>query len=255
VVFWCFRAITPDHVDHHHSFHTVGLPFADVLSAGSIEQVFRQHDALFGQEDIFSTQIVLWAFLAQALQDGKGASCAAAVEDIATYMHQTDQPAPCGDTGDYCGARAKLDLSALRRLTTDAARQLEADAEDAWLWKSRHVGIVSDGFLPSRKLKLDALGIEGYFDAVIFTEALGRESWKPSPAGFEALCKELQFEAGKCTYVADNPSKDFVAPNALGWRTIQLLLDGQIHSHKPAPPAGEPQIVVNSIDELDAVVA
>ena len=145
--------ITPNSADHHHSFHAVaesflqadGLPFADVLSAGSIEQVFRQRSALFGQEDIFSTQIVLWAFLAQALQDGKGASCAAAVEDIATYMHQTSQPAPCGDTGDYCRARAKLDLRALRRLTTDASRQLEAGAEDAWLWKSRHAKLV-DGF-------------------------------------------------------------------------------------------------------------
>jgi putative transposase len=145
--------ITPSHVGHHHSFHAVaesfmqtdGLPFADVLSAGSIEQVFRQRNALFGQEDIFSTQIVLWAFLAQALQDGKGASCAAAVEDIATYMHQTDQPTPCGDTGDYCRARAKLDLPALRGLTTDAAHQLEADAKDDWLWKSRHAKLV-DGF-------------------------------------------------------------------------------------------------------------
>ncbi len=145
--------ITPDRVKHHHSFNAVaesflqadGLPFADVLSAGSIEQVFRQRGTLFGQDDIFSTQIVLWAFLAQALQDGKGASCAAAVEDIATYMHQTDQPAPCGDTGDYCRARAKLDLRALRSLTTDAARQLEAGAEDAWLWKSRHAKLV-DGF-------------------------------------------------------------------------------------------------------------
>jgi len=147
------NTITPNSADHHHSFHAVaesflqadGLPFADVLSAGSIEQIFRQRGALFGQDDIFSTQIVLWAFLAQVLQDGKGASCAAAVEDIATYMHQTDQPAPCGDTGDYCRARAKLDLRALRSLTTDAARQLEAGAEDAWLWKSRHAKLV-DGF-------------------------------------------------------------------------------------------------------------
>ena len=145
--------ITPKPIDNNHSFHAVaesflqadGLPFADVLSAQSIEQAFRQRDALFGQEDIFSTQIVLWAFLAQTLRDGKGASCAAAVEDIATYLHQTDQPAPCGDTGDYCRARAKLDLPALRRLTSDTARQLEANAEDAWLWKGRHAKLV-DGF-------------------------------------------------------------------------------------------------------------
>ena len=145
--------ITPKPIDNNHSFHAVaesflqadGLPFADVLSAQSIEQAFRQRNALFGQEDIFSTQIVLWAFLAQALQDGKGASCAAAVEDIVTYMHQIDQPAPCGDTGDYCRARAKLDLSALRRLTVDTARRLEADADDAWLWKGLHAKLV-DGF-------------------------------------------------------------------------------------------------------------
>ena len=123
------------------------------------------------------------------------------------------------------------------------------------LHRGSRLGIVSDGFLPAQKLKLDALGIVGYFDAVIFTEALGRESWKPSPAGFEALCKELQLDAGNCTYVADNPAKDFAAPNALGWRTVQLLMDGQIHSHKPAPPGGEAQFIVNSIDELDGMVA
>ncbi len=124
-----------------------GLPFADVLSADSMEQVFRDRDALFGQdeEDIYSTQIVLWAFLAQSLRDGKGASCAAAVEDIATYMHQVDQPAPCGDTGDYCRARAKLDPAALRYLAVDTARRLEAGADDEWLWKGLHAKLV-DGF-------------------------------------------------------------------------------------------------------------
>ena len=119
---------------------------------------------------------------------------------------------------------------------------------------SSMLGIISDGFLPAQKLKLGALGVEGYFDAVIFTEALGRKSWKPSPAGFEALCKELQLDADKCTYVADNPAKDFAAPNALGWRTVQLLMDGQIHSHKPAPRGGEAQLIVNSIDELAGAV-
>lgn len=147
--------ITLRPTDGNQSFHAVaepfmqadGLPFADVLPAESIAQVFGEHGTLFGQDDddIFSTQIVLWAFLSQALRDGKGASCAAAVEDIATYMHQTDQRVPCGDTGDYCRARAKLDLDALRRLTTGTARRLEADADEEWLWKGRHAKLV-DGF-------------------------------------------------------------------------------------------------------------
>ena len=145
--------ITLRPTDSNHSFYAVaepflqddGLPFADVLSAQFIEQVFRDRNALFGQEDIFSTQVVLWAFLAQSLRDGKGASCAAAVEDIATYMHQVDQPAPCGDTGDYCRARAKLDPAALRHLTVETARRLEAAADEAWLWKGLHAKLV-DGF-------------------------------------------------------------------------------------------------------------
>jgi hypothetical protein len=122
-----------------------GLPFTDVLEAESIQRVFREEDALFGQDDIFSTPIVLWAFLAQTLRDGKGAACSAAVADIATYMLQTSQRPPCGDTGDYCRARAKLSLTALRRLVVESAGQLERDADPSWLWKGLHAKLV-DGF-------------------------------------------------------------------------------------------------------------
>jgi len=124
---------------------TPGLPFASVLDAESIERVFRQEDALFGQADVFSTQIVLWAFLAQTLRDGKGVACAAAVADIATYMLQTGQQPPCGDTGDYCRARAKLNPTALRRLVRESAGQIEAEARAGWLWKGLHAKLV-DGF-------------------------------------------------------------------------------------------------------------
>jgi len=122
-----------------------GLPFANVLSAETVEQAFRQRDALFATDAVFSTPIVLWAFLAQALRDGKGAACAAAVADIATYMQQTGGPVPSGDTGDYCRARAKLDLAALRSLTVQGADQLERSAEPAWLWHGLHPKLI-DGF-------------------------------------------------------------------------------------------------------------
>ena len=122
-----------------------GLPFSDVLNAEWIQRVFREENALFGQDDIFSTEIVLWAFLAQTLRDGKGAACAAAVADIATYLLQTGQQPPSGDTGDYCRARAKLSLPALRRLVVESLRGLERDADTSWLWKGLHAKLV-DGF-------------------------------------------------------------------------------------------------------------
>jgi hypothetical protein len=137
----------------NHRFDTVaepflqqpGLPFAQVLTAKAIERTFNENHALFGQNDIFSTQIVLWAFLAQVLRGGKGAACAAAVADIATYMQQTGGRVPSGDTGDYCRARSKLDLAALHRLTAQAAQQLEEGADPSWLWHGLHAKLI-DGF-------------------------------------------------------------------------------------------------------------
>jgi hypothetical protein len=125
--------------------HDPGLPFASVLDSESIARVFREEEALFGQDDIFSTQIVLWAFLAQTLRDGKGVACAAAVADIAAYLLQTGQQPPSGNTGDYCRARAKLKLTALQRLVRESAGQLEGQVDPSWLWKGRHAKLV-DGF-------------------------------------------------------------------------------------------------------------
>jgi len=121
------------------------LPFARILDAPSVERAFREEDALFAQEDVFSTAIVLWAFLGQVLRDGKEAACSAAVSDIATYLMQTGRQPPSGDTGDYCRARAKLSLPALRRLVTESARQLEDQSDPTWLWKGHHAKLV-DGF-------------------------------------------------------------------------------------------------------------
>jgi hypothetical protein len=146
-------SIEADGRPRNHGFDAVaepflqqsGLPFAEVLTGEAIERAFAQHDALFAEEDIFSTPIVLWAFLAQVLRGGKGAACAAAVADIATYMQQTGGRAPSGDTGDYCRARSKLNLAALRGLVIEAAQQLQDGADPSWHWHRLHAKLI-DGF-------------------------------------------------------------------------------------------------------------
>jgi hypothetical protein len=122
-----------------------GLPFAQALTAQDIERAFAEDGALFGQEDIYSTQLTLWAFLGQVLREGNGAACASAVSDIATYMQQIDGRAPKGNTGDYCRARSKLSLDALRKLAVQAAQRLEEGAQEEWLWHGLHAKLV-DGF-------------------------------------------------------------------------------------------------------------
>ncbi len=122
-----------------------GLPFASVLSAERIQRVFAKHDNLFGMNSVYSTVICLWAFLGQALRDGKGASCQSAVAQIVTHQQQSGLPVPTSDTGDYCRARAKLSEEALHDLTVEVAEELEEKAEECWLWLGHHTMLV-DGF-------------------------------------------------------------------------------------------------------------
>jgi len=116
------------------------------------------------------------------------------------------------------------------------------------------LGLLSDGYLPAQRLKLAALGLDRHFDAVIFTEDLGRRAWKPSPEGFEKMRRRLRVPRAVCAYVADNPAKDFLAPNRLGWLTIQWRRRGQVHADNPAPDGGAPQRTARSGPELMRII-
>ena len=122
-----------------------GLPFAEVLSAERIERIFARHGNLFGLDSVYSTIVVVWAFLGQVLRDGKEASCQSAVARIVTHQHQQGRAVPTHDTGDYCRARAKLSEAAVHDLATEVAAEVEQRAETAWLWKNRHIKLI-DGF-------------------------------------------------------------------------------------------------------------
>jgi putative hydrolase of the HAD superfamily len=115
------------------------------------------------------------------------------------------------------------------------------------LRQAYRLGLLSDGFLPAQQLKLQSLRIERFFDSVLFTESLGRDFWKPHPRGFQMLQDAFAVKSDECVYVADNPAKDFSAPNSLGWRSVQYLRSGQIHTDKPSPPGGGPQTIVRDI--------
>lgn len=88
------------------------------------------------------------------------------------------------------------------------------------------LGLVTDGYSITQRNKLKALGIEELFDLVVISEEFG--SAKPSVANFDVF---HQFNTDEYYYIADNPAKDFVSPNALGWQTI-CLIDAGNNIHK-----------------------
>jgi putative transposase len=124
-----------------------GLPLANVLPASEIENIFRRHDALFGNtyNCVYNTSLVLWAFLSQVLADGKMRSCGAAVARVADFLITIGRTPPSTDTGEYCKARSKLCEKALRELAIEAAGKIEHTVPEPWLWCGRHAKLV-DGF-------------------------------------------------------------------------------------------------------------
>ncbi|MBN2129103.1 MAG: HAD family hydrolase [Sedimentisphaerales bacterium] len=122
------------------------------------------------------------------------------------------------------------------------------------LQETHALALLTDGFLPAQKLKVRALGIEDDFRAIVYTEELGRPFWKPSARGFELLLETLDVAASETAYVGDNAIKDFIAPNELGFTTIQILRPARLHvgvSDLPHAAAGHK---VHKIDQLPGLL-
>jgi putative hydrolase of the HAD superfamily len=116
------------------------------------------------------------------------------------------------------------------------------------------LALLTDGFLPAQRLKVHALGIEKYFRCILYTEQLGREFWKPSPVGFEKLLANLNVKAESAAYVADNAEKDFIAPNKLGFVTVQIIRLAHIHTESPPQPGTAAKYVIDGIRRLPALL-
>jgi putative hydrolase of the HAD superfamily len=116
------------------------------------------------------------------------------------------------------------------------------------------LALLTDGFLPAQQLKIQALKIEKYFKCIIYTEQLGRQYWKPSPAGFEKLIQTLNAKPQDMAYVADDQAKDFIAPNKLGLLTIQIIRPARIHTSTSDDPNAAARYVIREISQLPSLL-
>ena len=85
----------------------------------------------------------------------------------------------------------------------------------------RKLAMITDGRPEGQRAKIQALGIEPLFDEIIITDELGgAEFRKPNTAAYELLHERLAAPYEKMVYIADNPNKDFIAPEELGMKTV-----------------------------------
>ncbi len=116
------------------------------------------------------------------------------------------------------------------------------------------LGLITDGWLPGQEYKVESLGIESFFDSIIYTEKLGREFWKPSPKGFEKLLADLEIDAAEAVYIGDNIEKDFIAPNQMGFKTIRIVRGKGIHTTPASLPDAEAQYKIDSLMKLNELL-
>ncbi len=112
------------------------------------------------------------------------------------------------------------------------------------------IALITDGRSVQQRNKIAALGLDHWIagEDIIISEEIGSE--KPAEANYRRVM-ERHPEAERFVYVGDNPAKDFLAPNRLGWTTVCLLDNGEnIHPQHfgNLEEAYLPQHCVNSLE-------
>ncbi|MDE6317735.1 MAG: HAD family hydrolase [Muribaculaceae bacterium] len=118
--------------------------------------------------------------------------------------------------------------------------------------KGYRPAIITDGRKITQTNKIRALGLDKIIPSenISISEVIGAEKFMPQP--FERMMK-LNPDIGQFVYAGDNPMKDFVWPNRLGWTTIQIIDDGHnIHSQAIVLPSDDyaPQYQIYTLSDL-----
>jgi len=84
------------------------------------------------------------------------------------------------------------------------------------------VGLVTDGEVRGQRAKVRALGLEDAFDAIVYSDDLGRALRKPHPAPFQRMLSLLGVPSGAAVMIGDRPDKDVAGAAAAGLRAIRV---------------------------------
>lgn len=151
-------------------------------------------------------------------------------------------------------------LQILREVYRGAAAELTLFEDGAWALDhyaaKGPLGLITDGTHTVQRKKVVALALEPRFHEIVYTDALGedRAYFKPHPMAYERVAAAIGEPGDRYVYVGDNPAKDFLAPNAMGWTTIQVVRDGGIHDVTKVIEGGHPQHQISSLTELPGIL-
>ena len=155
---------------------------------------------------------------------------------------------------DYCGIAAEhRDIPELVRIYREHEPDI-ALCKDVPGFLDRFAGkrlaLISDGPAEMQERKLRALGLADRFDHCILTGKWKGEYGKPHPRAFVEIQQSSGHASEEHVYIADNATKDFLAPNSMGWLTIQLFRPGRVHSKPPPSEDHSPRLSLTDLKGL-----
>jgi len=110
--------------------------------------------------------------------------------------------------------------------------------------------LLTDGRSVTQRNKIEALGLACWFspDDILISEEFGHS--KPSMECYQYFIN--RYPDAEFVVIGDNPAKDFITPNKLGWTTICLCSNGQnIHDQNlEVEKSYLPKHGINNLSEI-----
>lgn len=113
------------------------------------------------------------------------------------------------------------------------------------------LGLVTDGMASVQRRKIAALGLEGVLDAIVCSDELGGDCWKPSAVPYRIALDLLGAAPLDAAYVGDDVRKDFLWPNSAGMLTIEVRREVPGGADpRPVPEASRARAVVSRLEDI-----
>ncbi len=118
------------------------------------------------------------------------------------------------------------------------------------------LGIISDGYAPSQKNKLQALfsSWRKLFERVILTDELGKDYNKPDERSFIMMKEFFKTDWNDMVYVGDNPKKDFYIGDRYPILTVRLLKPDGVYKDAPYLDEIKERLRITELSSLPELV-
>jgi putative hydrolase of the HAD superfamily len=121
--------------------------------------------------------------------------------------------------------------------------------------QGRSLGIITNGFPYTQQNKIDALGVESQFAAIICCGAYGVEYFKPNPFAYQKMMELTGHQPNEYIYVGDHPYKDFPGAKALGWKTVRICRPDGEYTNVKASASDDAELKITSLYELESIIS